>query len=177
MSDQNKFDGFSPVELIEEVILGMVNAFELIERDKLFGIGSKDILYFIEKHEQRNLNSYFKDIVMREKSARLKRLPNEPFYTSFFGNQDINHPANKIKKMLKRALYLLDRLYSEEDANEDEEIKNYRDNVLLTISKFGEKVATNEDLDVLQNFIQKMEGIIKEQLSLYDEYCSIKYSR
>jgi hypothetical protein len=48
LKDANRFDAYSIDELIEEIIKGMENTFELIETGRLFGISTDEIINYLK---------------------------------------------------------------------------------------------------------------------------------
>lgn len=73
LSDPNKFDGFSPDELVDEVIQGMSNVFELIATQKLFGVTTASMIEDLRKIKQpevKEMLAYFDELNDMERANR-----------------------------------------------------------------------------------------------------------
>lgn len=77
IADPNCFDGFSIAEIVDEVLKGMENTFELIEKKKLFNVSTQAVMDFLMKNNKTASDfyaeslRYFKEVIEIEAQARM----------------------------------------------------------------------------------------------------------
>lgn len=79
LNDPNQFDGYSKLELLDAVIMGMENCMTLIKEKKLFNIKTSDIVDFLSSKDylKNNLQYYHKAIAIEDIFRKKLNLINE----------------------------------------------------------------------------------------------------